>query len=91
MARALRGPQVKDQITTDLLAAGAKIAPPAAVAVASGVGAISPHTVLVWLTIIYTLSLLMTNVVKNWGMRLEWWDKRAEDLRRVWARFRRRG
>ena len=91
MARALRGPQVKDQITTDLLAAGAKIAPPAAVAVASGVGAISPHTILVWLTIIYTLSLLMTNVVKNWGMWLEWWDKRAEDLRRLWARVRRRG
>ena len=91
MARVFRGQQVKDQITTDLLTAGAKIAPPAAVAVASGVGAISPHTILVWLTIIYTLSLLMTNVVKNWGMWLEWWDKRSEDLRRVWARFRRRG
>ena len=91
MARALKGPPVKDQITTDLLTAGAKIAPPAAVAVASGVGAISPHTILVWLTIIYTLSLLMTNVVKNWGMWLEWWDKRADDLRRLWARVRRRG
>ena len=91
MARALRGPQVKDQITTDLLTAGAKIAPPAAVAVASGVGAISPHTILVWLTIVYTATLLLTNVVKNWGTWMTWWEDRAEDLRRLWARFSRRG
>ena len=91
MARAIRGPQVKDQITTDLLTAGAKIAPPAAVAVASGVGAISPHTALVWLTIVYTATLLLTNVVKNWGTWMTWWEDRAEDLRRLWARFRRRG
>ena len=91
MARVFRGPQVKDQITADLLTAGAKIAPPAAVAVASGVGAISPHTILVWLTILYTLSLLLTNVVKNWGTWMAWWEDRAEDLRRLLARFRRRG
>lgn len=91
MARVFRGPQVKDQITADLLTAGAKIAPPAAVAVASGVGAISPHTALVWLTIVYTATLLLTNVVKNWGTWMTWWEDRAEDLRRLWARFRRRG
>ena len=82
---------MKDQITADLLASGAKLAPPVLVGAATAVGSISPQSILVWLTILYTLSLLLTNVVKNWGTWMTWWEDRAEDLRRLWARFRRRG
>lgn len=82
------GAPLKDPITTDLLATTAKVAPPAVVAAASGVGAINPHAILVWLTILYTVSLLLTNVVKNWGTWMDWWDGRAEDLRRLWRWIR---
>jgi len=82
---------MKDQISADLLATGAKVAPPAVVATATAVGSINPQSILVWLTIVYTLSLLLTNVVKHWGTWMAWFDGRAEDLRRFWAWIRRRG
>lgn len=83
-----QGNLLKDQITADLLTTGAKVAPPAVVAVASGVGTLNPHAILVWLTIVYTVSLLLTNVVKNWGTWMAWWDARAEDLRVLWRKLR---
>ena len=82
---------MKDQISADLLATGAKVAPPALVAAATAAGGISPQSILVWLTILYTLSLLLTNVVRNWGTWMDWWSDRAKDLRRLWAWVRRRG
>jgi len=80
---------VKDQITADLLATSAKVSPPVLVAAATAVGSISPQSILVWLTIIYTASLLLTNVVKNWGAWMDWWNARASDLRRLWDWIRR--
>ena len=82
---------MKDQISADLLATGAKVAPPAVVATATAIGSISPQSILVWLTIVYTASLLLTNVVRNWGTWMDWWDARGADLRRLWAWIRRRG
>lgn len=75
---------MKDQITADLLASGAKLTPPAVVATATAVGQIDPQSALVWLTIIYTLSLLLTNMIRNWGMWIEWWSARWGDARRLW-------
>ena len=80
-----------DQITVDIAAAGVRAAPAvvgSAVSVSQG-WALADVAVL--LTIVYTAALLATLTVKNWGMWLEWWDKRSEDLRRLWARLRRRG
>ena len=89
---------MKDQISADLLATGGKVAPPAIVATATAIGSISPQSILVWLTIVYTASLLLTNVVKNWGTWMDWWEARGGDLRRasawagrLWAKVRRRG
>lgn len=79
---------MKDQITADLLVTSAKVTPPAVVAAVTAAGGISPQSILVWLTIIYTLSLLLTNVVKNWGTWMAWWDARAEDLRVLWRKLR---
>lgn len=79
---------MKDQITADLLASGAKLAPPVLVGAATAVGSISPQSILVWLTILYTASLLLTNVVKNWGAWMDWWAARAAAARRLWAWLR---
>lgn len=82
---------MRDQITADLVVTGAKVAPPAVVSAASAVGSISANSILVWLTILYTAGLLFSLVVKNWGDWMAWWDARAADLRRIWARLRGRG
>lgn len=80
---------MKDQISADLAVMAGKVTPPAAVAVAAQAGAISPQSILVWLSIAYTAALLTTTVVKNWGTWMEWWAARIADLRRLWGWFRR--
>ena len=82
---------MKDQITNDLLAGGAKVAPAiigSAVSVAKGW---SLSDVAVLLTILYTAVLTTTTVVKNWGLWMDWWLARADDLRRIWRWARSRG
>lgn len=61
-----------------------KIAPPAVVAVASKAGQIDPQSLLVWLSIIYTVGLLaqlVTNNGKRWlaalGRAWRWLLRRA--------------
>ena len=82
---------MKDQISADLLATGGKVAPPAIVATATAIGSISPQSILVWLTIVYTVGGILTMAVKNWGTWMDWWDSRSVDLRRLWNWIRRRG
>lgn len=82
---------MKDQITYDLSVAAAKVAPPVAVATASVAGAIDPQSVLIWLSILYTLALLMTLGIKNWGDWMTWWAARFVQAGRLWAWVRRRG
>lgn len=73
-----------------MAAAIAKSAPPVTVAAATAVGALSPQSILVWLTIIYTASLLFTTIVKNWGDWMVWWGNRWVQTKRAWAWFRSR-
>ncbi|MCH6484249.1 hypothetical protein MMG85_11840 [Pseudoxanthomonas sp. LH2527] len=82
---------MKEQISQDLAVMGAKVAPPAVVAAATEVGAISPQSILVWLSVLYTASLLFTTVVKNWGEWLGWWKSRWADVRRLYGRVRGNG
>lgn len=82
---------MKDQITNDLAVAAAKVAPPAVIAAAGAAGAVSPQSILIWLSILYTLALLLTTVIKNWGDWMTWWTARGAQLQRAWARVRRRG
>jgi hypothetical protein len=82
---------LKDPITADLVATGVKAAPSVTVATATVAGGISPNSILIWLTILYTALLLFSLVVKNWGDWMNWWDARSADLRRLWGWIRRRG
>lgn len=82
---------MKDQISADILAASGKAAP-------AVIGAAYSHArgwvladVAVLLTIVYTAALLATLTVKNWGMWMDWWSARAQDVRRLWAWLTRRG
>ena len=80
-----------DQITVDIAVAGVRAAPAvvgSAVSVSQGWALAD---VAVMLTIVYTAALLATLTVKNWGLWMDWWRDRGEQLRRLWARFRRRG
>ena len=86
-----QGTRVKEHIGQDLVAVGAKVAPPAIVATASQIGAISPQSLLIWLSVLYTAALLFTTVVKNWGDWLGWWKGRYADVRRLIAKVRGRG
>lgn len=83
-----QGTRVKEQISQDLTVLGAKVAPPAFVAAATEVGAISPQSILVWLSVLYTAALLFTTVVKNWGDWLGWWKGRLSDVRRLYLKVR---
>lgn len=65
-----------------------KIAPPAVVAVASKTGQIDPQSLLVWLSIIYTVGLLAQLLTNN-GRR--WLKAVAGAVRWVAGRFRRVG
>lgn len=44
-----------------------KVAPPASVAVATGVGALNPQSLLVWLSVVYSVGLLIQLLVNNWA------------------------
>ena len=82
---------MKDQISNDLLAGGFKVAP---AIIGSAVSAAKGWTladVAVLLTILYTLILTTTTVVKNWGLWMDWWAARAADMRRIWRWARSRG
>ena len=79
---------MKDQITTDLGAAALKVAFPATVATAAQVGAIRPESILIWLSILYTLALLLTTVIKNWGDWMKWWSARFAQAKALWKWLR---
>ncbi len=81
---------MKDQITSDLLASAGKLAPSAAGAVAAQAGVLSPQSILLWLTILYTLAMLLNTCVRNWGMWVEWWGARFTQAKRLWAWMRRK-
>lgn len=57
---------MKDQLV-EFSVGAMKVAPPATVAVASQMGQIAPQSVLIWLSIIYTVGLLVQLVVNNWS------------------------
>lgn len=63
-----------------------KIAPPAVVAVASKTGQIDPQSLLVWLSIIYTVGLLAQLLTNNGG---RWLKAVAGAVRWVAGKFRR--
>ena len=81
---------MKDQISHDLLAGGYKVAPAIVGSAVSVVKGWTLADVAVLLTILYTLILTATTVVKHWGLWMDWWAARADDLRRImrWARSR---
>lgn len=79
---------MSDQISADLAAAAAKAAPPVSVAVAATVGAIRPESILIWLSIVYTLAMLSTLVIKNWDTWLDWWRRRWSQAKAFWRWIR---
>lgn len=50
---------------TDLSIGAVKVAPPAVVAAAAQVGRIEPQHILIWLSIVYTVGLLVQLLVNN--------------------------
>lgn len=56
---------MKDQLV-EFGVGAAKVAPPATVAVAAKIGQIEPQSVLIWISIVYTVGLLVQLVVNNW-------------------------
>ena len=82
---------MKDQITADLVAGGAKAAPAVVGSAVSAAQGWALADVAVLLTILYTLILTTTTVVKNWGLWMDWWAARAADMRRIWRWARSRG
>ena len=85
------GTNVSDQITTDLISAGAKSAPAVIGSAYSAAQGWALADVAVLMTIVYTGALLATLTVKNWGLWMDWWAARGADVRRLWAWMRRRG
>ena len=81
---------MKDQISADLLGAGGKAAPAVVGSAYSAAQGWALSDVAVLLTILYTAALLATLTVKNWGMWMDWWAARADDVRRLVAWVRRR-
>ena len=79
---------MKDQIATDLGVMGAKIAPPVAVAAGTAAGAVNPQSLLVWITIAYTVAMFATFVIKNWGEWEGWWSRRWAQIKRAWKWLR---
>lgn len=79
---------MKSQISQDLIAALAKTAPTATVAVAT----YDPGKHLSWLVMIVTLlvglSQFFTTMVKNWGEWIGWWKSRWFDAGRFWRWIR---
>ena len=79
---------MKDQVSADLAVMGAKVAPPIAVAAGTAAGSINPQSLLVWLTIAYTLAMFATFVIKNYGEWEGWWGRRAAQFRALWKWLR---
>lgn len=79
---------MKDQITADLTVGAAKVAPAALGSAAAATQGWALADVAVALTILYTLTLFLTAVVKNWGLWMDWWAARRIDARRLWAWLR---
>lgn len=73
---------MKDQITADLVAGGAKAAPAVVGSAVSAAQGWALSDVAVLLTILYTAALLSTTVIKNWGLWIDWWKARWADLSR---------
>ncbi|MGV8959210.1 MAG: hypothetical protein ACOH1V_02325 [Stenotrophomonas sp.] len=79
---------MNDQISQDILAAFAKSAPTAAVAVAT----YDPGKHLSWAVMIVSLlvglSQFFTTMIRNWGEWMGWWKSRGADVARFvrWAR-----
>lgn len=57
---------MKDQLV-EFGVGAAKVAPPATVAVAAQIGQIEPQSVLIWISIVYTVGLLVQLIVNNWS------------------------
>ena len=79
---------MKDQIATDLGVMGAKIAPPVAVAAGTAAGAVNPQSLLVWITIAYTVAMFATFIIKNVGEWIGWWSRRWVQIKRAWKWLR---
>lgn len=79
---------MKDQITADLTVGAAKATPAVIGSAVSAAQGWALADVAVLLTIAYTAVLLLTTVVKNWGLWIDWWKSRREDVRRLveWLR-----
>lgn len=89
---------MKDSISQDLAVSAAKIAPPAAVAVATAAGGLSLQDWVLITTIIYGVVQTSLTIVRGWGDWLAWWTGRMSDLRRArawangwWEKWRGRG
>lgn len=69
-------PAMRQEFAETIGAAALKVSPPVTVATAVTAGALRPESLLVWLTIIYTLAMLATFVIKNWATWIGWWERR---------------
>ena len=81
---------MKDQVAADLAVMGAKVAPPIAVAAGTAAGSINPQSLLVWLTIAYTLAMFATFIIKNYGEWEGWWGRRVKQVKALARKVRRR-
>lgn len=79
------------QITQDLAAGVAKTAPPVAVTVATYTEGLTLSHWAAIATIVYTIVLTLTTIMKNWGDWMGWWTGRIAAGRRLYAMVRRRG
>lgn len=79
---------VKDPITQDIAAAAGRAAPPIVGAVYTSLSSI-PWAIMVSIaTLIYTLALTFSVVVKNWGEWTAWIAARWMWANRLWERVR---
>ena len=79
---------VRHEFAETIGAAALKVSPPVTVATAVTAGALRPESLLVWLTIIYTLAMLATFVIKNWETWIGWWSRRWAQAGTFWRWLR---
>jgi hypothetical protein len=81
---------MKDQITQDLMAALARTAPTATVAVATYDPSKHLSMLVMVVSLLVGLSQFFTTMIRNWGDWMSWWKARGADVVRLvrWARGR---
>lgn len=79
---------MKDPITQDVALAAGKATPSVVGTVYAQAHGISGADIVTFLTGVYTLALLLTLTVNNWGSWMQWWAARLACAKALWSRIR---